>query len=175
MFWCGEAKWEKFKSRQSPCSHHAELKPRTPASCSFSCQCSTTGLWPPDNHQPSQSSICTTQVVYRGHIIWTLLHKTGILHCGWTLRCLHEVYNVLPDYFSSTGVRWLQLSWKLNALVMSSFIEPFLLLALIHNPWVNAFNSGMSSQTLIATMMCGLLYLYVLFTVALLETCTQHN
>ena len=46
------------------------IKPRAPVSCSSSCQCSITGLWPPDNHQPLQSSICTAQVVYRGHCMY---------------------------------------------------------------------------------------------------------
>ena len=43
-----------WKGRQSP-----GIKPRTPGLCS---QCSTTELQQLDNHQPSQSSICTAQV-----------------------------------------------------------------------------------------------------------------
>ena len=44
----------KWKGRQSP-----GIEPKTPGLCS---QCSATELRQSDNHQPSQSSICTAQV-----------------------------------------------------------------------------------------------------------------
>ena len=52
MLW-GENRGE-WKSQQSP-----GIEPGTPGLCS---QCSATELRQPDNHQPSQSSICTAQV-----------------------------------------------------------------------------------------------------------------
>ena len=50
------------------------IKPRTPGLCS---QCSTTELRPPDNHQPSQSSIYTAQVVLK------CLSLTPGSHSAW--------------------------------------------------------------------------------------------
>ena len=44
----------KWKGQQPP-----GIEPRTPGLCS---QCSATELWQLDNHQPSQSSLCTAQL-----------------------------------------------------------------------------------------------------------------
>ena len=50
----------KLKSRQL-----LGIKPRTPG---LSCQCSATEPQQPDNHKPSQPSICTAQVVLNASV-----------------------------------------------------------------------------------------------------------
>ena len=49
-----------FEAKIDKASSRRESNPRTPGLCS---QCSATELRQPDNHQPSQSSIGTAQVV----------------------------------------------------------------------------------------------------------------
>ena len=59
-FRCYEAKIEESeKGRQPP-----GVEPRTPG---LSRQCCATELWQPDNHQPSQSYICTEIKYYSMH------------------------------------------------------------------------------------------------------------
>ena len=60
-FRCYEAKIEESEKGQQP----PGVEPRTPG---LSCQCSATELRQPDNHQPSQSSICTAQVVLNASV-----------------------------------------------------------------------------------------------------------
>ena len=60
-FRCYEGKIEESENGRQP----PGVEPRAPG---LSSQCSATELRQPDNHQPSQSSICTAQVVLNASV-----------------------------------------------------------------------------------------------------------